>query len=62
MRLNNTRPFLQNSFPRVLAAFADYVRGETLSLELIEGEPPADAHRSDQDVDGHAMTLAVRKA
>jgi isoleucyl-tRNA synthetase len=47
---------------RVLSAFAEYVKGETLSVELIEGEPPAKAHRSEQEVDGHNLTLGVRKA
>jgi len=46
----------------VLSAFAEYVQGETLSLELIEGEPPPDAHRSEQNVDGHAIVFGVRKA
>ena len=46
---------------RVLDTFADYVKGETLSLELEEGEPPPDAHRAEQDVDGHALTLGVKK-
>lgn len=47
---------------RVLDAFAGYVKAETLSLDIIEGDPPAEAHRSEQNVDGHAMTLGVRKA
>ena len=44
---------------RVLAAHADYVRGETLSLDLIEGEPPSDAHREEQTVEGHDVVLGV---
>jgi isoleucyl-tRNA synthetase len=47
---------------RVLAAHAAYIRGETLSLSLVEGEPPPDAHRSEQNVDGHQLVLGVRKA
>ncbi|MBI4570419.1 MAG: isoleucine--tRNA ligase, partial [Chloroflexi bacterium] len=47
---------------RVLAAHAEYVQGETLSLSLIEGAPPAAAHRAEQDVDGHAVVLGVAKA
>jgi isoleucyl-tRNA synthetase len=47
---------------RVLAAHEDYIRSETLSLALVEGEPPVDAHRSEQKMDGHQMTLGVQKA
>jgi isoleucyl-tRNA synthetase len=47
---------------RVLGAHAEYVQGETLSTALVEGEPPASAHRSEQDVDGHAVVLGVEKA
>ncbi|MDZ4277982.1 MAG: DUF5915 domain-containing protein, partial [Dehalococcoidia bacterium] len=47
---------------RVLQAHGEYVKGETLSLALEEAEPPPDAHRSEQDVDGHAVVLGVRKA
>ena len=47
---------------RVLAAHADYVQGETLSLSLVEGAPPAEAHRSEQTVDGHRVVLAVVRA
>ena len=47
---------------RVLAAHGDYVRGETLSLELVEGEPPADAHREELTVEGHDVVLGVVRA
>ncbi len=46
---------------RVLAAHAGYVQGETLSLSLVEGEPPPEAHRAEQDVDGHAVALGVAR-
>jgi isoleucyl-tRNA synthetase len=46
---------------RVLQTHADYIKGETLSLSLVEGEPSADAHRSEQNVDGHALVLAVAR-
>ncbi len=46
---------------RVLAAHGDYVRAETLSESLEEAPPPDDAHTEQQDVDGHAVTLGVRK-
>lgn len=47
---------------RVMQRFADYVRQETLSLELMEGEPPADAHVEVHTLEGEEATLAVRRA
>jgi isoleucyl-tRNA synthetase len=47
---------------RVLDAHADYVKGETLSLELREGGPPSEAHRSEQTVDGHEVLLGLVRA
>ena len=46
---------------RVMQRFADYVRQETLSLELVEGEPPADAHVETHTLDGQKVTLAVQR-
>ncbi len=36
-----------------------YVKNEKLSLELVDAEPPAGAHRADQTVDGHDVVLGV---
>ncbi|MEX0786996.1 MAG: isoleucine--tRNA ligase [Dehalococcoidia bacterium] len=47
---------------RVIAQHAGYIQAETLSLSLENAEPPSDAHRSEQDVDGHAIVLAVRRS
>jgi isoleucyl-tRNA synthetase len=44
---------------RVLAMHAEYVQGETLSLSLVESEPPPEAHRSEQTVDGHEVVLGL---
>jgi len=46
---------------RVMERFADYVRQETLSLELTEKEPPLDAHAETHTVDGQEVTLAVQR-
>jgi len=45
-----------------IQAFARYVRDETLSVELIEGAPPPEAHAERADLDGRAVTLAVARA
>ena len=46
---------------RVMASHADYIKGETLSTELVAGEPPADAHRAEHDLEGTRVVLAVRR-
>jgi isoleucyl-tRNA synthetase len=46
---------------RVMKRFADYVRQETLSLELVEGEPPPGAHVETHTLDGQQVTLAVQR-
>ena len=47
---------------RVMTGFGDYIRGETLSVDLRAEEPPADAHREEQTIDGHNnIWLAVRR-
>jgi len=43
-----------------IAAFADFVRGETLSLSLREGEPE-DEHRTSDTFDGETLTVSIRK-
>ena len=47
---------------RVMMGFGDYVRQETLSLEMRAEEPPADAYREEQSIDGRKVWLAVRRA
>ncbi|MCH8995070.1 MAG: class I tRNA ligase family protein, partial [Chloroflexi bacterium] len=47
---------------RVIERHADYIMGETLSLSLVEGDPPSEAHRSEQTVDGHKVVLGVERA
>ncbi|MGB6836851.1 MAG: isoleucine--tRNA ligase [Dehalococcoidia bacterium] len=47
---------------RVMQTHADYIRQETLSLELTEGEPPEGAHRQEQKVNDEQVLLAVRQA
>jgi len=46
---------------RVMQRFADYVRQETLSLELVEGEAPSGAHVETHTLDGQQVTLAVQR-
>jgi isoleucyl-tRNA synthetase len=49
-------------FVETLASFTDYVKQETLSLELTEGEPPEGAYREEHNIEGQAVLLAVKRA
>jgi isoleucyl-tRNA synthetase len=46
---------------RVLAGHGDYIRGETLALELLASEPPGDATRSEEDLEGTPVVFGVRR-
>ena len=46
---------------RVMQQHGDYIRQETLSVELHPGEPEPDAYTEEQTVDGAAVSLAVRQ-
>jgi isoleucyl-tRNA synthetase len=47
---------------RVIAQHGPYIAGETLAVALNQGEPTSDAHTETQNVDGHDVTLAVRRS
>jgi len=47
---------------QLLLRHGEYVRQETLSLELVEGAPPPDAFAQEQVLDGQRVLLAVRRA
>jgi isoleucyl-tRNA synthetase len=46
---------------RVFGSHGDYIRGETLSTEIVAGNPPVDAHRAEHDLEGVRVVLAVRR-
>ena len=46
---------------RVMRSHGAYIRAETLSTELLEGAPPADASAAAHDLEGVAVNLAVRR-
>ena len=46
---------------RVMERHGDYVRQETLSTELRDGEPDADAYTEEVKLDGVAVKLAVKR-
>ena len=45
-----------------MSSFRAYICQETLSHELVEGEPPSGAYQEEQTIDGHKVRLAVVKA
>ncbi|MBI4200035.1 MAG: isoleucine--tRNA ligase [Chloroflexi bacterium] len=47
---------------QVMEKHGDYIRQETLSLELRQGEPEPGAHAGEQRIDGGAVKLAVQRA
>jgi len=46
---------------RVMASQGEYIRGETLSTDLIAGDAPDDSYRSEQDLEGTRVKLGVRR-
>ena len=46
---------------RVVASHGEYIRGETLTTELVGGEPPAGVFRAEPDFEGTKVVLGVRK-
>ncbi|MCC7365357.1 MAG: isoleucine--tRNA ligase [Dehalococcoidia bacterium] len=46
---------------RVMSAQAAYIQGETLTTELVAGDPPEGAHRAEHDLEGTTLVLGVRK-
>jgi isoleucyl-tRNA synthetase len=45
----------------VINSWSGYIRSETLSRDLVAGEPPADAYRETHEIDGTSITLGVRR-
>ncbi|MBA7583483.1 Isoleucine--tRNA ligase [subsurface metagenome] len=46
---------------RVMADFADYIKQETLSQQLVEGVPEKDAFTESHRLSGHEITLGVKR-
>ncbi len=48
-------------FAQVFRDWAEYIQSETLSTELIVGDPPAEAYQETQQVEGQSITLSVKR-
>ena len=45
----------------MVESFGDYVKSETLSLELLEGSAPEGAYTKDWELNGEPAKLGVKK-
>jgi isoleucyl-tRNA synthetase len=45
----------------VFKTWSDYIQAETLTSELVEGEPPAEAYREEQQVEAETVVLGVKR-
>ncbi len=48
-------------FAQVFQSWADYIKAETLTVELTAGQPPEEFYQETQAVEGHTLTLGVKK-
>jgi len=48
-------------FTQVFRDWAEYIQSETLSVELIDGEPAIGAYQETQQVEGQSITLSVKR-
>jgi len=51
----------EGELSQVMADWGDYIRSETLSTELMDGEPPAGAHVETHKLEGVSIKLGVRR-
>ena len=51
----------EKSIRQVISKFAGYIKQETLSRELIEGESPEDAYVETHKLEGSEMTFGVKR-
>jgi isoleucyl-tRNA synthetase len=45
----------------VFQAWGEYIKGETLSTDLVMAEPPGEAYTRTFDIEGHSITLGVMR-
>jgi isoleucyl-tRNA synthetase len=50
-----------SEFAGVFATWGDYIMAETLTTELVAGEPPAGAHTEEHKVEGEKLILSVQR-
>jgi isoleucyl-tRNA synthetase len=51
----------EGELAEVMAAWGDYIRAETLTTKLVEGQPPTGAYSEAHTIEGLALTLGVKR-
>jgi isoleucyl-tRNA synthetase len=51
----------EGELAEVMLTWGDYIRAETLSSDLVAGQPPADAFVEMHKIEGTSITLGVRR-
>jgi hypothetical protein len=50
-----------HEFAEVMVNWGDYIKAETLSVELTAGEPPSEAYTETHSLENQAVILGVRR-
>jgi isoleucyl-tRNA synthetase len=51
----------EGELTEVMVAWGDYIRAETLTTDLVAGQPPADAYTETHEIESAPITLGVRR-
>jgi isoleucyl-tRNA synthetase len=51
----------EGELAEVMVAWGDYMRAETLTTDLVAGQPPADAYTEAHQIEGMSITLGVKQ-
>ncbi|MFQ6057264.1 MAG: isoleucine--tRNA ligase [Anaerolineae bacterium] len=51
----------EGALAQVMAEYGEYIRGETLTTDLVAKEPPPEAHIRSFEIEGQGITLGVRR-
>ena len=51
----------ETDLAEVFLSWGDYIQAETLSTELVQSDPPADAHTETHTIEGQALTLGIKQ-
>ncbi len=52
---------VSGEFVQVFLEWADYIKSETLTTQLIDGEPPSDVYTESQKVEGSQIKLGLMR-
>jgi len=52
---------VETEMSEVFQSWGDYIKAETLSTELVSGDPPASAYTENHKIEGQSLTLGVTR-